>query len=90
MYLDVADAANLPYGWSRYAQFSLAVVNQIHTRYTIRKGTYTLFVVFILNMEPECMHEDSACAMERYDFRNFECWAGRRGSLRLIQISLTL
>ncbi|KAL0709113.1 hypothetical protein Bca4012_016091 [Brassica carinata] len=24
MYLDVADAASLPYGWSRYAQFSLA------------------------------------------------------------------
>ena len=39
MYLDVADAASLPYGWSRYAQFSLAVVNQIHTWYTIRKGT---------------------------------------------------
>ncbi|CAD6256634.1 unnamed protein product [Miscanthus lutarioriparius] len=29
MYLDVADSANLPSGWSRYAQFSLAVVNQI-------------------------------------------------------------
>ncbi|PWA82594.1 hypothetical protein CTI12_AA179330 [Artemisia annua] len=28
MYLDVADAPTLPYGWSRYAQFSLAVVNQ--------------------------------------------------------------
>ncbi len=38
MYLDVADSANLPYGWSRYAQFSLAVVNQIQQKYTIRKG----------------------------------------------------
>ncbi|CAH8312608.1 unnamed protein product [Eruca vesicaria subsp. sativa] len=43
MYLDVADAASLPYGWSRYAQFSLAVVNQIHTRYTIRKETQHQF-----------------------------------------------
>ncbi|KAF3956743.1 hypothetical protein CMV_018165 [Castanea mollissima] len=28
MYLDVTDSSTLPYGWSRYAQFSLAVVNQ--------------------------------------------------------------
>ncbi|TXG58062.1 hypothetical protein EZV62_015891 [Acer yangbiense] len=26
MYLDVADSSTLPYGWSRYAQFSLAVI----------------------------------------------------------------
>ncbi|KAF7847646.1 hypothetical protein BT93_L2758 [Corymbia citriodora subsp. variegata] len=39
MYLDVADSPTLPYGWSRYAQFSLAVVNQINNKYTIRKGT---------------------------------------------------
>lgn len=38
MYLDVADANMLPYGWSRYAQFSLAVVNQVHNKYSIRKG----------------------------------------------------
>ena len=38
MYLDVADSATLPYGWSRYAQFSLSVVNQIHSKYTVRKG----------------------------------------------------
>ena len=44
MYLDVADSGNLPYGWSRYAQFSLAVVNQIHPKYTIRKGIY--FVIY--------------------------------------------
>ncbi|KAF8673527.1 hypothetical protein HU200_048610 [Digitaria exilis] len=37
MYLDVADSANLPYGWSRYAQFSLAIVNQIQPNYTIQK-----------------------------------------------------
>ncbi|XP_044462356.1 ubiquitin C-terminal hydrolase 12-like isoform X3 [Mangifera indica] len=43
MYLDVADATTLPYGWSRYAQFSLAVVNQIHSKYSIRKDTQHQF-----------------------------------------------
>ncbi|CAH8260155.1 unnamed protein product [Arabidopsis lyrata] len=43
MYLDVADAANLPYGWSRYSQFSLAVVNQVNNRYSIRKETQHQF-----------------------------------------------
>ncbi|XP_040366436.1 ubiquitin C-terminal hydrolase 12-like isoform X2 [Rosa chinensis] len=38
MYLDVADSQALPYGWSRYVQFSLAIVNQIHNKYSIRKG----------------------------------------------------
>lgn len=43
MYLDVADSANLPYGWSRYAQFSLGVMNQMHNKYSVRKGTaYTV------------------------------------------------
>lgn len=45
MYLDVGDAATLPYGWSRYAQFSLAVVNQVHNKYSIRKGMF--FTVLI-------------------------------------------
>ena len=40
MYLDVADSTTLPYGWSRYAQFSLAVVNQIHSKYSVRKGIF--------------------------------------------------
>ncbi|CAN6465077.1 unnamed protein product [Victoria cruziana] len=43
MYLDVADSATLPYGWSRYAQFSLAVINQIHSKYSIRKDTQHQF-----------------------------------------------
>ncbi|KAK6944170.1 MATH/TRAF domain [Dillenia turbinata] len=43
MYLDVADSHNLPYGWSRYAQFSLAVINQIHQKYTVRKDTQHQF-----------------------------------------------
>uniref|UniRef100_A0A2P2MFR1 ubiquitinyl hydrolase 1 n=1 Tax=Rhizophora mucronata TaxID=61149 RepID=A0A2P2MFR1_RHIMU len=43
MYLDVADSATLPYGWSRYAQFSLAVINQVHQKYSIRKETQHQF-----------------------------------------------
>jgi ubiquitin carboxyl-terminal hydrolase 7 len=43
MYLDVADSSTLPYGWSRYAQFSLAVVNQIHSKYTVKKDTQHQF-----------------------------------------------
>ncbi|KAK9283434.1 hypothetical protein L1049_011676 [Liquidambar formosana] len=43
MYLDVADSATLPYGWSRYAQFSLAVINQIHNKFTVRKDTQHQF-----------------------------------------------
>ncbi|XP_057476051.1 ubiquitin C-terminal hydrolase 12-like isoform X2 [Actinidia eriantha] len=45
MYLDVADAATLPYGWSRYAQFSLAVINQINNKFTVRKDTQHQFNV---------------------------------------------
>uniref|UniRef100_A0A7C9CRZ2 ubiquitinyl hydrolase 1 n=1 Tax=Opuntia streptacantha TaxID=393608 RepID=A0A7C9CRZ2_OPUST len=43
MYLDVADSTTLPYGWSRYAAFSLSVVNQIHHKYSIRKETQHQF-----------------------------------------------
>jgi len=49
MYLDVADSTSLPYGWSRYAQFSLAVVNQIHNKYTVRKGNvFCLFFTIVM------------------------------------------
>lgn len=52
MYLDVADSSTLPYGWSRYAQFSLAVVNQVQPKYTIKKGSsYTLLCVAYMNLE---------------------------------------
>lgn len=44
IYLDVADSTTLPYGWSRYAQFSLAMVNQVHSKYSIRKGTFTVLM----------------------------------------------
>lgn len=48
MYLDVADSSTLPYGWSRYAQFSLAVVNQIHSKYTIKKGILYIAPMYCL------------------------------------------
>ncbi|KAL8050420.1 hypothetical protein ABFS82_06G080800 [Erythranthe guttata] len=43
MYLDVADSTTLPYNWSRYAQFSLSIVNQIHSKFTVRKDTQHQF-----------------------------------------------
>ncbi|KAJ7569840.1 hypothetical protein O6H91_01G097400 [Diphasiastrum complanatum] len=43
MYLDVADSASLPYGWSRYAQFNLAVINQFDPKLSIRKDTQHQF-----------------------------------------------
>ncbi|CAN1298210.1 Ubiquitin C-terminal hydrolase 12 [Linum perenne] len=43
MYLDVADSSTLPYGWSRYAQFSLTIVNQIQQKCSIRKETQHQF-----------------------------------------------
>jgi ubiquitin carboxyl-terminal hydrolase 7 len=48
MYLDVADSGVLPYGWTRYAQFSLSVVNQIHNKFTIRKGTSFYDAIYVL------------------------------------------
>ncbi|KAH7439804.1 hypothetical protein KP509_04G077200 [Ceratopteris richardii] len=39
IYLDVADAPSLTYGWTRYAQFSLAVVNQYNSKLSVRKET---------------------------------------------------
>ncbi|KAE9619222.1 putative ubiquitinyl hydrolase 1 [Lupinus albus] len=44
MYLDVADSTTLPYGWTRYAQFSLTVVNQIQSKYSVRKETQHQFI----------------------------------------------
>ncbi|KAF8006900.1 hypothetical protein BT93_K1022 [Corymbia citriodora subsp. variegata] len=39
LYLDVADSATLPRGWSRYAEFRLSVIDQIDDAYSVRKGT---------------------------------------------------
>ena len=46
MYLDAADCATLPYGWNRYAQFSLAIVNQMDNKLTVKKGTSLGCLVF--------------------------------------------
>jgi hypothetical protein len=59
MYLDVADSASLPYGWSRFAQFSLAVVNQIHPKLTVRKGNTSnglAFSYILVCMLIYCLH----------------------------------
>lgn len=51
VYLDVADSAQLPYGWSRFAHFNLAVVNQYDTKMTVKKGTVFMLLslkVFLL------------------------------------------
>ncbi|GMI80504.1 hypothetical protein HRI_001719700 [Hibiscus trionum] len=39
IYLDVADSMNLPHGWSRYAQFGFAVIDQIDRRNSAEKVT---------------------------------------------------
>ena len=51
VYLDVADSAQLPYGWSRFAHFNLAVVNQYDTKMTVKKGMVSaaVFVGFPLS-----------------------------------------
>lgn len=38
LYLDVGDSATLPHGWTRYARFSVSMINQIHNTLTVRKG----------------------------------------------------
>ncbi|KAH7415376.1 hypothetical protein KP509_14G040100 [Ceratopteris richardii] len=43
MYLDVADSAVLPYGWSRFANFNLAVLNQLDPKLNVRKDTQHQF-----------------------------------------------
>lgn len=43
MYLDVPDSSVLPHGWTRFAQFSLTVVNQVHAPHTIRKESQHQF-----------------------------------------------
>ncbi|WJX64616.1 ubiquitinyl hydrolase 1 [Trifolium repens] len=43
MYLDVADSASLPYGWSKCALFSLTLVNQIMNKYSLREDSQHQF-----------------------------------------------
>ncbi|XP_022872252.1 MATH domain and coiled-coil domain-containing protein At3g58360-like isoform X2 [Olea europaea var. sylvestris] len=39
LYLDVPDAHSLPYGWSRTAKYSIALINQIDSKKTVKKET---------------------------------------------------
>ncbi|XP_028790185.1 MATH domain and coiled-coil domain-containing protein At3g58270-like [Neltuma alba] len=48
LYLDVADSRSLPHGWSRYARFSLAVINQLKGKYTVEKGIFSLRISFLI------------------------------------------
>ncbi|KAL4386907.1 hypothetical protein GQ457_09G027360 [Hibiscus cannabinus] len=43
IYLDVADSATLPSGWSRHVQFELAVIDQIDTKTSITKVATHVF-----------------------------------------------
>ncbi|XP_061338183.1 ubiquitin C-terminal hydrolase 12-like [Gastrolobium bilobum] len=43
IYLDVAELASLHNDWSRYAEFSLAVVSQIHNKHSVIKDTQHQF-----------------------------------------------
>ncbi len=54
MYLDVADANMMPPGWSRYAQFSLAVVNQLDSKLSMRKGIPV--ILHLSNYESACLN----------------------------------
>ncbi|CAM6033345.1 unnamed protein product [Sphagnum compactum] len=45
LYLDVADSPSLPYGWSRFAQFNLTVINQYDPKATVKKDTQHQFNV---------------------------------------------
>ncbi|KAI5310982.1 hypothetical protein L3X38_026271 [Prunus dulcis] len=39
VYLEVVDASDLPFLWTRYAEFSLTVVNQLNSNKSITKGS---------------------------------------------------
>ncbi|TQD98769.1 hypothetical protein C1H46_015584 [Malus baccata] len=42
LYLEVVDASDLPFLWTRYAQFSLTVVNQRSSNMSITKGIFSI------------------------------------------------
>ncbi|KAM5585441.1 hypothetical protein ABKV19_004703 [Rosa sericea] len=43
VYLEVPDSSELPHGWSRYARFSLTMVNQVDHSKSFTKGTVHVF-----------------------------------------------
>lgn len=46
IYLDVANANDLPSEWSRYSHFCLAVVNQSNTNYSITRGLFSCLIFY--------------------------------------------
>ncbi|KAM0846886.1 hypothetical protein ACQ4PT_055394 [Festuca glaucescens] len=77
MYLDVADSSVLPYGWTRYAQFSLSVVNQIHSKFTIRKdlqldvkGCQNVYASFDKYVEVERLEGDNKYHAEQHGLQD--------------------
>ncbi|KAK1400941.1 hypothetical protein POM88_000546 [Heracleum sosnowskyi] len=49
MYLDVADALSLPYGWTSQAQFSMSVFNHIDPKYSVKKAHDCIMFVVLTN-----------------------------------------
>ncbi|XP_050369575.1 uncharacterized protein LOC126787720 [Argentina anserina] len=45
VYLEVPDSSELPDGWSRYAQFSLTMVNQVNLSKSFTKGAVHVFSI---------------------------------------------
>uniref|UniRef100_A0A0D3EUJ2 ubiquitinyl hydrolase 1 n=1 Tax=Oryza barthii TaxID=65489 RepID=A0A0D3EUJ2_9ORYZ len=71
MYLDIADANEQPHGWSKYAQFSLAVINQLDSKYSLRKGDlYDPTKGYIVN--DKCIIEAEVAVRKIVDFWNYD------------------
>ncbi|XP_039067264.1 MATH domain and coiled-coil domain-containing protein At3g58270-like isoform X2 [Hibiscus syriacus] len=79
IYLDVADSENLPYGWSRFAGFRFAVIDQIDRTTSIAKDTthefkatesdwgFTSFLPLSELKDPKRGYlVDDACLVEAY------------------------
>lgn len=65
IYLDVADSATLPYGWNRFAHFSLAIVNQYDHKLTVKKGN-TSCTLLLSHLQRISLFScfDHACLLE--------------------------
>ncbi|CAK9184041.1 unnamed protein product [Ilex paraguariensis] len=60
IYIEMVDSRMLPYGWSRYARFSLAVVNQMQSKLTIRKGMFCTTPAYAVRY-CYCVYDISYC-----------------------------
>lgn len=66
IYLDVADSATLPYGWNRFAHFSLAIVNQYDHKLTVKKGNTSSCTLLLSHRQRISLFccSDHACLLE--------------------------